>query len=349
MDATVIPGTPDERRPDMPGPRAVADPAPARAVFAALPGGDEAVLALVVETEGSTYSGVGAIALFDGGTRHGWLSGGCLEPAIAATAADVARTRRLGAITLDTRDDDALFSGAAVGCRGLLHVVLLPLAAMPGVGDAVSAWLAGGRALSLGLAPAADDAVRIAVRSDGAAGADDLARTWTLHADDGAAASAGVPFALRWPRLPELLVFGGGPEAAVLLPLLRGLGWRTTLVERRERWLAAAALADAHLALDAAAALASPGLACDAALVMHHAFEPDLLALQALAARDCGFVGLLGPRRRRDDLLRLLPAAAAASLRPRLRAPAGLDLGGRGADAIALSIAAQLQAWRSGR
>ena len=57
---------------------------------------------------------------------------------------------------------------------------------------------------------------------------------------------------------------------------------------------------------------------------------------------------LLGPVRRREDLFRVLPRDARDALLPRLRSPIGLKLGGTGPEAIALSIAAQLQAWRCG-
>jgi xanthine dehydrogenase accessory factor len=50
--------------------------------------------------------------------------------------------------------------------------------------------------------------------------------------------------------------------------------------------------------------------------------------------------------RRREDLFRVLPLAAREALLPRLRSPVGLKLGGQGPEAIALSIAAQLQAQR---
>jgi len=82
--------------------------------------------------------------------------------------------------------------------------------------------------------------------------------------------------------------------------------------------------------------------------VMHHHFELDREALAALSARAPGYLGLLGPSRRRDDLFRVLPAHAREALRACLRSPVGLPLGGQGAEAIALSIAAQLQAHRHG-
>jgi xanthine dehydrogenase accessory factor len=129
--------------------------------------------------------------------------------------------------------------------------------------------------------------------------------------------------------------------------LLRSLGWMTTLVERRARWLAHARHADAFLETTAQAMMSqSDPQAFDAALVMNHNFELDREALLAVAASAIPFLGLLGPARRREDLFRVLPSATRQSLMPRLHSPVGLKLGGQGPEAIALSIAAQLQAHR---
>jgi xanthine dehydrogenase accessory factor len=57
---------------------------------------------------------------------------------------------------------------------------------------------------------------------------------------------------------------------------------------------------------------------------------------------------LLGPAHRREKLLGDLGPLAAA-LRPRLRAPVGLDLGGRAPEAIALAIVAEIQSVFEGR
>lgn len=80
---------------------------------------------------------------------------------------------------------------------------------------------------------------------------------------------------------------------------------------------------------------------------MHHDFELDREALVALADTNVAFIGLLGPRRRREDLFKLLTPDQRHRLSPRLQSPVGLDIGGRGPEAISLSIAAQLQQWRS--
>jgi xanthine dehydrogenase accessory factor len=76
---------------------------------------------------------------------------------------------------------------------------------------------------------------------------------------------------------------------------------------------------------------------------MTHTAEHDLAALAALAAHDARYVGLLGPPARRDELLERLTPAQRAALEGRLHAPVGLKLGGEGPEAIALTIAAELQ------
>lgn len=298
--------------------------------------GAPAVLAVVMAREGSTYAQAGAVALFGAdGAQQGWLSGGCLEPEIARCAADVAAAGAPAWMEIDTRDDEDLLSGSAVGCRGRLHLALLPLLALPGLERLAQAWLQ--RRGGLSLAVDADGGIAAAVAGQ--------ALQWRLpwQVAPGAAAYSGQ---VQVPPPPRVSVFGAGPETALLLPLLRQLGWMTTLVEQRPRWAAQAALADQALACTPARALADCADS-DAALVMHHHFELDREALDALAASPIPFLGLLGPARRREDLFRLLGPQQRAHLLPRLHSPIGLRLGGSGAEAIALSIAAQLQATRA--
>ena len=306
-----------------------------QAAVAAARRGDAATLALVLETEGSTYSRAGAMALFAADTQVGWLSGGCLEPELALRAAHAAAEARIGWIEIDTRDDADLFSGSALGCRGRLRIALLPLAAMQGVDALLEAWLAGGTCLQRALTGDG----RIALQ------AGDLTGAWQLPTSSSEWAPANRSWSLPLAPSPEVLVLGAGPETPVLLHLLRDLGWRTSLVEDRARWQGAFAHAEVQYA-SAHLALRQPHRFA-AALVMHHSFERDRDALDMLAATPIAFIGLLGPPRRRDDLFKLLTPAQCAALDPRLRAPVGLDLGGQGPEAIALSIAAQLQTWRA--
>jgi len=301
-------------------------------------GGARRALAIVLETEGSTYARRGGMALFgEDGTRLGWLSGGCLEPQIARRAQQAIAEGRLSWMEIDTRDDEDLLAGSALGCRGRLHLALLPLHLLPGSEALFAAWNGGGVALEFSVD--ADGAVGIRTAQADA--------RWRLDHDACDWAADAPAWILRVPPPPELLVFGAGPESPLLLPLLRDLGWRTGLVERRERWRGLAAHADHHV--DATPTAATNDARCEAALVMHHHFELDREALAALATTGTPYIGLLGPRRRRDDLFKVLAADARERLSARLRSPVGLPLGGHGPEAIALSIAAQLQAWRAER
>lgn len=304
--------------------------AAARAIEQARP----AALALVLETSGSTYVHVGAAALFDvdDDGQVGWLSGGCLEPEIARHAKLAVATRSIQWLELDTRSDEDLLSGSAIGCRGRLRLALLPLATLTGWPALVDAWRSG-----LG-------ALEVTVAADGNVDAAVGAQQYRHRLDAGAMPWPDAPehWSLAIARPPSVLVLGAGPETPVLLPLLRTLGTMTTLVERRPRWLGAGHCADAVLTQSPTQALHAGGAVFDAALVMHHHFELDREALQALAPVAIPYVGLLGPVRRREDLFRVLPASVCDALLPRLHSPVGLALGGTGPEAIALSIAAQL-------
>ncbi len=86
----------------------------------------------------------------------------------------------------------------------------------------------------------------------------------------------------------------------------------------------------------------------DAAVVMSHHLASDRAYLAQLAATEIRYVGLLGPAARRDRLLSELGDSAKA-LEGRLRGPAGIDIGGRGPAAIALSIVAEIQGVLQGR
>ncbi|MET0329280.1 MAG: XdhC family protein [Luteimonas sp.] len=305
-----------------------------RTAVDALAAGRQPVLAVVVETEGSTYASAGAIALFGDGPHVGWISGGCLEPEIERVSLRAAGSGGLEWLEIDTTDDGALFMGSAVGCRGRQLLALVPMAALPDIAAAALTWLAGGHAL------------RIALHGDGRIGCRVDGHAWSWHLP---AAARPRPATQRWAltlhRAPEALILGAGPETPTLVPMLASLGWRVTVAERRARWrdaaLAQCSPVDAHPE-DAIAAHPH----ADVALVMHHGFEDDREALAALAGSRIPFVGLLGPARRRDDLFKLLRPADRDALDGRLHSPVGIPQCGRGPEAIALSIATQLQQWR---
>jgi xanthine dehydrogenase accessory factor len=274
-------------------------------------------LAIVVETEGSTYRKTGAVALIaEDGRRVGVISGGCLEAGLdelgrAALAADSPRLA-----TFDTRSDHDLIFGSGSGCRGRMHVVAVPVRPgriSPEVEGMLTAWRE-------------RQTVSIAL--------DSLAPELAL----------GGRVEIRAPKV--LVAFGAGPEMPPLLRIARTLGWYTCVADHRPGLLTADRVAGLDLVVTARPAAAWSQLVTqriDAAIVMTHLADADREALTMLARSTVGYIGLLGPPARRDELLSLLPADERNALTGRLHAPVGLPLGGEGPEAIAIAIAAELQ------
>jgi xanthine/CO dehydrogenase XdhC/CoxF family maturation factor len=145
---------------------------------------------------------------------------------------------------------------------------------------------------------------------------------------------------------PAITIFGAGDDALPLVEFTAALGWHVTIADDRsnltrpERFPQAAKVGS----LDPALASLGPD---DAAVLMTHSYEQDSKVLRALLTREMKYIGILGPRRRTEHLigeiapkLELTPSECVA----RLHTPVGLDLGGHSPAAIALAIAAELQA-----
>jgi len=122
----------------------------------------------------------------------------------------------------------------------------------------------------------------------------------------------------------QLLMIGDGPDSAALKGFCGTLGWD-------------------YVPMESATEIHGPYDAWTAAIVKTHNYGRDFAALRALLPLGLKYVGLLGPRRRREQLLGdLLDIGLEES--EGLFAPAGLDLGGDSPEAIALAIIAEIQA-----
>ena len=324
------------------------------------------VLATVYETQGSTYSKAGhRILLAANGDYRGLVSGGCLEGDLAERARGVVATQRALAVTYDLRDSHDELFGLAVGCNGLLRVFLQPLlpadkyepfATMaeclrgtvpgavvtviesvdPAVPVGATLVSCAGRAVAFGAPIAAFGA---------------LTRSFTSMHEYGAGASlvsGGGMRMLHAPLrpIPRLLVLGGGLDAVPLVGMAAELGWRVTVADHRPAYVARVGFerAERVALVDAdaiAAALDLPEFA--AVIVMSHHLPTDRKYLRQLAQVPARYVGVLGPRARRERLLAEL-GDAACDLPQRLKGPVGLDIGADSPESIALSILAELQA-----
>jgi xanthine/CO dehydrogenase XdhC/CoxF family maturation factor len=133
------------------------------------------------------------------------------------------------------------------------------------------------------------------------------------------------------------------------------LGWDVTVVDPRpvavlppERFAGARVVECAHSENLGRVVATS---ARTAAVVMSHNYERDLDYFDALTRSGVAYLGVLGPRARTERLFCDLESrgrACGAAMRARIHAPIGLDVGGDGAEAIALSIIAEISAVMNG-
>lgn len=121
----------------------------------------------------------------------------------------------------------------------------------------------------------------------------------------------------------RLLVIGTGPDGIALRAQAQMLGWETRVLESIVDW---------RDAFDTRTA----------AVVATHNYGRDCAALRHLLPIGLPYVGVIGPRRRRDELLTDL-LDTGAEMKSQLFAPAGLDLGGERPEELALAIVSEIQ------
>jgi xanthine/CO dehydrogenase XdhC/CoxF family maturation factor len=86
----------------------------------------------------------------------------------------------------------------------------------------------------------------------------------------------------------------------------------------------------------------------DVAVVMSHHLPSDASYLAALAQSKIAYIGLLGPKARREKIFVEI-GGLSAQIVPRLRSPVGLDIGAVTPEGIALAITGELHAFAARR
>lgn len=315
-----------------------------------------AVVATIVAVEGSAYRREGTRLLIEpDGALTGVLSGGCVERELLAPARETLAAGRPRSLRFDLSADEEAIWGFGLGCSGTLTLLLEPLASA-------------GEPLERALAAAIEDrrAVRLTTRVGTATATDPLAvgpvdrrielldsgrastTTSTLTAESESANE--IVLVETWMPPVRLVVVGAERDVVPLARLAAELGWDTTVVDSRPTAAAEARVATLARYLGCAPRRLLESLSLDsrtAVVVATHRYLDDLAFLGELAAAEVGYLGLLGPARRRERLLADLASQRGSTTHApaiSVRGPAGLDLGGRTPEEVALAIVAEIQA-----
>ena len=154
----------------------------------------------------------------------------------------------------------------------------------------------------------------------------------------------------------RLLVFGATDLTAAVASLGAFVGYHVTVCDARSAFATRARFPDAaevinewphrYLAREAAQGRIDERTAL---AVLTHDPKFDTPVLQAALGMSVGYVGLLGSRRTCEDRRRrLVDVGVPQEQLDQLRAPIGLDIGGRSPQEMAISILAEIIAARTG-
>ena len=151
---------------------------------------------------------------------------------------------------------------------------------------------------------------------------------------------------------PRMIVFGAIDFAGALARIGAFLGYRVTVCDARETFATARRFpaADEVVVDQPHRYLASTEVdEATVVCVLTHDPKFDIPLLEVALRRPLAYLGVMGSRRTHADrLARLRARGVADEDLARLRAPIGLDLGGRTPEETAISIAAEIVATRRG-
>lgn len=328
---------------------------------------DALVLGTVIATEGSTYRKPGAMMLIaDDGSHHGLISGGCLESDLAQHAKDVFKNGETRNVTYDLSAGDDLVWGLGIGCDGVIQLMLQRLASDQGFGFFAvlhDAWQARKDGV-LGLVTSGTDPAHPAgsfaldCGSDFKAGHPELIerahiptqlhdRSRRFWRESISTAQGGADMLLV-PVIPPtaLLICGAGIDAVPVARLAVEMGWDCTIVDHR----AGFANPDRFPKACEVCLLQPEELSGkidlghkDAVVMMSHNLAHDRQYLAQVVAARLSYIGMLGPRARRDRLLEEIGVSNGEN-GLHVHGPTGLDIGAELPASIALSIIGEIHA-----
>lgn len=336
--------------------------------------GRRVVGATLVERIGSAPLDPGAQMLIDDrGSIEGSVTGGCVEGALVDEAERVLSGGEARVVTYGVSDEAA--AGVGLMCGGTVRVFVHEygkdsLDRLDAVADARAA----GAPVALATVIEGKRAgASMAILSDGVSGglgvADLLDRNAERDArgqlDEGVSrirryGTAGEVMGSELPvyiqafsSRPRMVIFGAIDFSAEMANVAGDVGYKVTICDAREPFLQSP-----RFSRNAEVVVSWPDRYLegeelgprDVVLVFTHDPKFDEPALISALASGAGYVGALGSRRtQKQRVERLQHAGLDAAAIDRIHAPCGLDLGARTPSETAVSVLAEVIAFRTGR
>ena len=340
--------------------------------------GKRAALATVVQVQGSSYRRPGARMLVtEDGLLTGAISGGCLEGDALRKALHVMIQQESLLVTYDTNDEDDAKFGMGLGCNGIIQVLFEPINSSatrnpieflkiviakrePGVLVTLFS-LEDKKAQQPGTCLLLKEKEiisnnRVILKDElvtEARSVLDNQQSFFKSFEYGTQnISAFIEFVQ--PSL-FLVIAGAGNDVMPLVAMAQVLGWDVLVVDGRNNYAK-----KERFPADCQVVLAKPGdilnqITIDvytAFVLMTHNYNYDLAMLQGLVTKNVMYIGLLGPRKKRDRIMQELIDGGISLTSKQLDnvyGPIGLDIGAETPAEIAVSIIAEIKAVFAGK
>ena len=299
--------------------------------------GFKSVLASVVDLDGSSYRRPGVrMLILENGAMVGAVSGGCVEKEIVLQAQSVFQTGISKMMTYDGR--------YRLGCEGVLYILLEEITFETAFETAFFECLINRKPFEVISKYEKSEGVFEGIGSEVKIGNTPFSISKIPYVN-----TECLTFSQSMPPCFKLIIIGAEHDAVQLCKYAALTGWEVAIVAG----VSEAKTVDYFKGANNLITTTPEGLdtllidAYTAVVLMTHNFAYDLRYLVALAETTPNYIGLLGPTKRREDLLSQLieycPELSDKFLES-IHGPAGLDIGSETPQEIAISIVSEILA-----
>lgn len=340
--------------------------------------GKQTALATVVHVEGSSYRRPGARMLIEeDGQLTGAISGGCLEGDALRKALLVMTEKRSRLVTYDTMDDDDAKFGVGLGCNGIIQVLIEPIdIANPNNPiqylKAVNEKRQKGVLITLFSLQDKKDpqyGTCLLLKEDGElidhtpvlkdvllADANDALINQTTSFKNYISDNHNLTAFIEVINPPvSVIIIGAGNDVMPVVDMADILGWEATVVDGRANYAKKERFLSACQVLVSKPEHALEQIDIDEQtvfLLMTHNYNYDMAMLRQLLQKNVAYIGMLGPKKKRERMLTELKEEGLNFTEQQLsvlHSPVGLDIGAETSEEIALSILAEIKALFAGK
>ncbi|HEX3168790.1 MAG TPA: XdhC/CoxI family protein [Chitinophagaceae bacterium] len=340
--------------------------------------GKQTALATVVHVEGSSYRRPGARMLIeDDGQLTGAISGGCLEGDALRKALLVMTEKRSRLVTYDTMDDDDAKFGVGLGCNGIIQVLIEPIDVSNPDNPIQYLNNVNGKRQTAALVTLFSLQNRkglqygtcLLLKDDGnivqhvpvlkdvlLADANEALINQSSSFKNYTSDDHNITAFIEVIKPPvSIIIIGAGNDVMPVVNLADILGWESTVVDGRANYAKKERFVSACQVLVAKPENALEQISVDehtVFLLMTHNYNYDMAMLRQLLSKNVRYIGMLGPKKKRERMLSELKDEGSNFTEQQLsvlHSPVGLDIGAETSEEIALSILAEIKALFAGK